>query len=200
MDSLDSDIIIVLQYLLPGFITAAIFYSFTSYVKPSQFERVVQALIFTIIVQVFTTIIISILIFFGYLINFSLWSNNSSELILSVVLAILLGIVISYYSNNDKLHKFFRKLTVTRETSYASEWFGAFLDNVTYVVLHLNDGRRVYGWPREWPTDPNNGHFVLEEVSWLDKDEEIELDGVKQILIDTTMVTLVEFMGKTWEN
>jgi hypothetical protein len=41
----------VLTFLLPGFVSAAVFYSFTSHPKPSEFERVVQALIFTIFVQ-----------------------------------------------------------------------------------------------------------------------------------------------------
>lgn len=117
-----------------------------------------------------------------------------------MVFAIILGFIFSYYSNNDKLHKFLRDKNITRETSYASEWFGAFLKNVTYIVLHLKDGRRLYGWPREWPTDPKNGHFVIEQASWLEEDNEIELEEVNQVLIDTSQVELVEFMEKSWEN
>ena len=51
MDSLTNDIVVILQYLLPGFLAAWIFYGFTSHPKPSQFERVVQALIFTLIIH-----------------------------------------------------------------------------------------------------------------------------------------------------
>ena len=43
------DIVGVLTFLLPGFVAASIFYSLTSYPKPSPFDRVVQALIFTVI-------------------------------------------------------------------------------------------------------------------------------------------------------
>ena len=43
----------VIAFLLPGFITAWIFYGLTSHPKPSQFERTIQALIFTFIVQIF---------------------------------------------------------------------------------------------------------------------------------------------------
>jgi len=39
------------QFLLPGFLSAWIFYGFTAFEKPNQFERVIQALIFTIFVQ-----------------------------------------------------------------------------------------------------------------------------------------------------
>lgn len=199
MDTLTPDIIAVLQYLLPGFITAWIFYAFTSYIKPSQFERVVQALIFTLIIQVITFLFKELLIYIGNYWSVAEW-RESFNLIWSVVFAIILGFVFSYYSNNDKLHKFLRDKNITRETSYASEWFGAFLKNVTYIVLHLKDGRRLYGWPIEWPTDPKNGHFVIEQASWLEENNEIELEGVNQVLIDTSQVELVEFMEKSWEN
>ncbi len=56
METFAKDFVALLQYLLPGFVTAWVFYSFTSFPKPSQFERVVQALIFTIFIQVFVFI------------------------------------------------------------------------------------------------------------------------------------------------
>ena len=43
------DIVGVLTFLLPGFVAASILYSLTSYPKPSPFDRIVQALIFTVI-------------------------------------------------------------------------------------------------------------------------------------------------------
>ena len=112
---------------------------------------------------------------------------------------ILLGIMFSYFANNDKFHKIVRKTAITRETSYPSEWFGAFLRNVTYIVLHLNDERRIYGWPIEWPSEPNHGHFLLEQASWLKDSKEIQITGVNSILIDVKDVKWVEFMEKTWE-
>ncbi|WP_425032221.1 hypothetical protein [Pelagibius sp.] len=51
MDSINEDIVGLLQYLLPGFLAAWVFYGLTAHQKPSQFERVIQALIFTLIVQ-----------------------------------------------------------------------------------------------------------------------------------------------------
>ena len=113
--------------------------------------------------------------------------------------ALLLGICFSYYANNDKLHKFLRKLGITRETSYPSEWFGAFLKKITYVVLHLDGERRLYGWPIEWPSEPEKGHFVLVQASWLDEDNQIPLAGVESIMVNVKDVKMVEFMEKTWE-
>ena len=65
MESLSTELFNILKYLLPGFLTAWIFYAFTSYPKPSQFERVVQALIFTIFVQGLTFVIKFAFLFIG---------------------------------------------------------------------------------------------------------------------------------------
>ena len=51
MNWASSETVKILAFLLPGFVAAAVFYSLTSHPKPSQFERVVQALVFTAIVQ-----------------------------------------------------------------------------------------------------------------------------------------------------
>jgi hypothetical protein len=198
MEKFTEGLITALQYLLPGFISAWVFYGFTSYPKPSQFERIVQALIFTMFIQAIVYVEKAALLFFGRYIYIATW-NESSSLMWSIICAILFGVVLSYFANNDKFHKVFRKIGITRETAYASEWFSAFLNNVTYIVLHLEDERRLYGWPLEWPSEPRNGHFLLTDVSWLDEAKEIPITGVDNILVDVKEVKWVEFMKKTWE-
>lgn len=47
----DSDIVAAIYQLLPGFVTAWIFYGLTAHPKTSPFERVIQALIFTLFVE-----------------------------------------------------------------------------------------------------------------------------------------------------
>jgi uncharacterized membrane protein len=197
MENFAKDLISALQYLLPGFVSAWIFYAFTSYPKQSQFERIVQALIFTIFVQAMVFVIKATLLFVGHYGYISFW-DESSSLMWSILCAILLGLVFSYYANNDKLHTILRKWKITKESSYPSEWFGAFL-NVTYVVLHLRDERRLYGWPQEWPSEPSSGHFLITDAAWLDGEKELPITGVDNILIDAKEVKMIEFMTKTWE-
>ena len=185
MDNLSTELIAALHFLLPGFISAWIFHALTSYPKQSQFERVVQALIFTVIIQ-------SIVFLLSY---FPIVNTGKLELIFSLIIATVLGLFLAYFTNNDKLHKILRRLKITKETSYASEWFSAFSEHVTYIVIHLKDGRRILGWPIEWPTEPNNGHFLLTDASWLDDhNEEIALEDVESILINSSDVELVEFL------
>jgi hypothetical protein len=110
------------------------------------------------------------------------------------VLAIILGLFVARYANNDKIHKLLRKLSFTKETSYPSVWFGAFSQNETYVVLHLKDLRRIYGWPEEWPNEPNVGYFSISEAEWLEDSKRIPLQEVSIILIPANEVLFVEFM------
>ena len=194
MEGLDTELIELLKFLLPGFFCAWIFHALSSFPKQSQFERIVQALIFTILVQGISYLTKEAIFFCGRYVSLGSWDENA-DVVLSLLSAIGLGLLITYFSNNDKFHKFLRSLNITRETSYASEWFGAFSDNVTYIVLHLDGGRRLYGWPIEWPTEPMSGHFVLTNASWLNDDNSpTDLAGVKSILVRGTDVQMVEFM------
>jgi len=194
METISKDLISFFQFLLPGFISAWVFYAFTSYPRPSQFERVVQALIFTVLIKAMVYMVEALLIFAGRFYVLGIWSE-ASQLIWSILCALLLGLTVSYFANNDRFHALFRTLGVTRQTSYASEWFGVFLNNVTYIVLYLQDERRLYGWPLEWPSDPGNGHFLISEASWLgENDQEIPLAGVQGVLMDVRQVKWVEFM------
>lgn len=199
MDSSLSDTIKIMQYLLPGFVAAWVFYSMTSFAKPSQFERVIQALIFTLFVQASVLVIgYGVVSLAGY-IQIKLW-NDDVKFVLSVGVALGFGVLFAYFANNDQLHKYFRGKDITRETSYPSEWFGAFLKEVTFVVLHMHDERRLYGWPIEWPSEPSKGHFVIADPAWVGDDgEENRIAGVKNILVDVNDVKWVEFMEKTWE-
>ncbi len=199
MGSISNDVISILQFLLPGFISAWIFYGLTSYSKPSQFERVIQALIFTLFIQALVNITKYLLLKIGTYWNIGNWSESSS-LIVSIIIAIMFGIIFSYFANNDKFHKYMRDRNITKETSFPSEWFASFRNNVTFVVIHFNDERRLLGWPIEWPSGSTNGHFLIADPSWLEECEEEKLiKGVSNILIDVKDVKWVEFLEKTWE-
>ncbi|SRR6266404_1543110 len=203
MGSIAKETIVLAQYLLPGFLAAWVFYGFTSHPKPDQFERVIQALIFTLIIQAIVFVEKAALIAIGQHLKVGPWTSDS-EVVCATVTAVLLGAVFAYFANYDGFHRFARRIGITRETSYPSEWFGAFLKNVTYVVLHLKDGRRIYGWPNEWPSEPKRGHFILTQASWLTENDgksvEEPIIGVESILVNVEDVKWVEFMHKTWEN
>ena len=78
-----SEVVGVLTFLLPGFVAAAIFYSLTSHPKPGAFDRVVLALIFTVVVQ---AIVAAFLVVGGTIRKNLQWIGNW-ELVCSVLVA-----------------------------------------------------------------------------------------------------------------
>lgn len=195
MGETPKDVLALLIQLMPGFLTAWVVYGLTTYTKPAQFERVIQALIYSFIVNTLVEIIRRILMFIGTYIKFGTW-NHSTELLCSAFIAIALGISISFFMTNDIFFSFARKLKLTSRTPYPSEWYGAFKNKPPrYVVLHLENNRRIIGYPIEWPTEPTSGHFRLTDAAWLDEDnKEIVLDNDDSILIPAKQIGLVEFL------
>jgi hypothetical protein len=160
-------IVDVMTYLLPGFITAALPYALTPAPRPIPFERVVQALIFTIIIQVGVSAKKYGLLWAGR--RPTPWGPWTDGIALgwSVGFAFALGLFLVWAANSDRIHSVRRKLRITHQTSYASEWYGAFCRHQGYVVLHLTGNRRLLGWAEEWPSTPDVGHFMLASAQWL---------------------------------
>ena len=186
-----SEVIRVLLFLLPGFVAASIFYSLTSHPKPGTLDRVIQALIFTAIAQAATAVFF---LYVNQIQEHPQWTKYY-EFVSSVLVAIVLGLLAVVVSNTDTLHRFLRYLKITKETSYPSEWYSAFSrHDDCYVVLHLNGERRLYGWPVEWPSRPEDGHFRIAEGEWLVDDKRAPATGVSAILIPAREVEMVEFL------
>ena len=189
----DNGIIQVLTFLLPGFVAAALYYFLISYPnpKPNEFGQIIHALVFTTIGQTVWIIVERL-------------SPISGEwgIPISVAGAVASAIIVVGVSNNDIVHSFFRRLRITKENSYPSEWYSAFSRNTDcYVVLHLTHNRQLYGCPSEWPANPAEGHIRIVEGEWLDEfgdfiSAEIDQDraSMPTFLIPTKEVEMVEFI------
>lgn len=145
-----SEIVTAIYQLLPGFVSAWIFFGFTAHAKPAPFERVIQALIFTLFAEALAQLTGFCFLKMGEgrnpAENWGEW-NLSVVFIWKVGYAVLMGFVFAIVANNNWLHGRLPNW-ITKRTSYPSEWFSAFNRTQTYVYLHLDDGRRVYGWLR----------------------------------------------------
>lgn len=191
MNWMSGNVVGVLVFLLPGFVAAAVFYSLTSHPKPGAFDRVIQALIFTVVGQSLVVLVEPVT---GE--KVSQWESEYA-LLLSVSLSVAVALILAFVTNSDTVHRVLRKLGVTRETSYPSEWYSAFarLGGRSYVVLHLKGQRRLYGWPEEWPSHPKEGHFRIAEGQWLDDERQPSATLISAILIPAGDVEMVEFLG-----
>lgn len=117
------------------------------------------------------------------------------EAVTLLVVSVVFALISAYAWNNDALHGLLRRLNVTRESSYQSAQYSAFaFHGNCFVVLHLKGKQRLYGWPTEWPSQPADKHFLIEECEWLDEDKRIPIKGVSHILIPSSEVEMVEFL------
>lgn len=194
MPELSKDVVALLQYLAPGFLVAWVYFGLTSHVKPSQFERVVQALVFTVAVQA----IVAIEQWAAGVVGAQVavlgeWTATSS-LVASLVTALLLGVGVSAIANTDGVHSLARRLKLSTRSGHPGEWFGAFYDCRRYVVLQLRDGTRIYGWPTRWPSESNTGHFFMTDVVRVVGGETQILPELDGILIAANDVSSVEFV------
>jgi hypothetical protein len=101
--------------------------------------------------------------------------------------------------NADGVHVLARKWKISTRSGHPSEWFGAFCDHRCYIVLHLKDGTRLYGWPSKWPSDASAGHFFLTDVVRIAHGIEQPLPMLNGILIDVKDVSSVEFVRQSQE-
>jgi hypothetical protein len=185
MDEPGKELIGLLNYLLPGFLAYWIFYGLTSFQKPSQFERIVGALIFTLLIQ-------PMIVLLSHLYGPVGLFFQSYPVVSATLGAAVVGLLSSWLANSDAGHRVLRHLSITSQTSYPSEWFGTFHRNRSNIILHSKDGSRLYGFPLEWPSDPTKGHFVLTYPSWQSDSGEVRLESVEKILVPVEEIRWVE--------
>ncbi len=194
-----SDVFQLANYLLPGFLAAWIVHSLTSHKKPVQFERVIHALLLTIPIQ--------------FMVIVSHWAAVSwigggwgiglkADFVAAVFYAVFIGHLFAYLTNEGQYHELMNRWMLTRKNSQPSEWHFAFRRIDGYVILYLDEkfgGKMLRGWPQQFPEDPENGYFIMNQCSWL-----IDEDGVVNarnfpnedaILIAASSVLMVDFIG-----
>lgn len=181
----------LLSFLLPGIVSGWVFYSLSARPKPSAFERTVQALFFTVIVQMIAGPTGLVL---GPKGIFSAVGWHTALLsAVSFGVAALLGIIAAHIANRD-LFGLLRKLGITTETSAPSRLYTTFSDHEYYVVLHLAGDRRLMGFPKEWSCNPDSGHFLLDDPKWVTDDRKlIPIKTVTRIMVPASGVRMLEF-------
>jgi len=195
MPEISKEIFYLLNFLLPGFLTAWVIHGLTNHEKPNQFERIIQALIFTVLIQAAVWLLEKAALWAGAIFVLGYW-GNASELLASYSLALFLGLLVAKSSAEDSFYSYLRKLKLTGKSSHPNEWSDVFSKFPRFVVLHLEGERRLYGWPEVWPSKPNEGHFFLVYPSWQTDEGSIDITGVEGVLIDSKEVKWVEFLHK----
>jgi hypothetical protein len=195
MPEVSKDVLVLIYKLLPGFLTAWVFFGLTAHKRGNPFERVVQALVYSVFIQIPVELIRMTLLGLGGICSVGPWTEEIA-LFYSLPIAIGLGLAFAWVANNNVVHKRLYKWGVSTRTSYPTELFGLVKEDARrFVVLHLKDGRRLYGWPYEWPDYQDEGRFIIVQAEWLtDENESRPLTGVEKVILPASAVEMVETM------
>lgn len=197
MESADKlkDLIPVLLFLLPGFVSAGIVEMLVVRKSKDTFGRIVEALIFTVFNLVVFTVFRSLLEHIP-LLRFD-HSNffTAGNTLLMTACALGIGLLWSAELTNEVLLGRLRNLKITEKTAKASTWGETFVNSKKFVVVHLEDGRRIYGWPTFYSDDPAERALYLEDASWLGSENNLLNDPPISIFVDNNSgIKLIEFV------
>jgi hypothetical protein len=143
-----NDLFPILLFLLPGFVSVGILEVLCVRKSKDVFERVIEALIFTMLNLACFLVLRSLLerlprLQFAH--DQFLTPGNIS---LMALCAFAIGIVVAAEINHEWLLGILNnRFHLTRKTAKPSTWNETWTHAQKFVVVHLDDGRRIYGWP-----------------------------------------------------
>ncbi|HTW60268.1 MAG TPA: DUF6338 family protein [Terracidiphilus sp.] len=198
----------VLLVLLPGFACAYIVQFLAVRRKQSELDKVIEALLFSLILYLLTLPI------FGYTLPLS-WRpiapQQSSEYQIIVNwkhlawlagTAIVFAVLYSANINRDWIMSLLRWMKVTERTARMAIWNDAFQEIGGMVQVGISGDRKILGWLRYYSDEEEDSSLFLETASWVkegENGEEIEepIDGPGILLTKDSGIEYVMFLNWT---
>jgi hypothetical protein len=189
------ELIPILIFLLPGFLTSKVLDILVVRKERDVFDKFVQALVFTFAnLALFVVARAIIECFTGA--HFDRQALTVGNVILITSCSIGIGLACAYEIRNEVVLRFLRNHNFTKKTYNLSTWIDTFSVSQQFVVVHLEDGRRVYGWPKFYSDEPGERAIFLRDATWLDDKNTPLNDPLISILLDEKSgIQLVEFIS-----
>ena len=169
--SLTVEALNILLFLLPGFLSGQIFYSFFQLKEVSVSKRTLDALLFSFVIY----LLVSLTVEWEPLAHVALsesglsyvFTNNGELIWFVLVWVFFIPIFIGMVYFSDLLHSLLRRAKITTKTSQPNTWSDAFSSQDRYVIITLKDKRRVRGYPMMFSTDSEEGYLYLFNPAWV---------------------------------
>lgn len=191
----------ILLFLLPGFTTAYLVEMLAVRKKHSELEKVVEALIFSLVIYLIT------FISFGNVFPV-IWNHPDAthaqafavvhwwHLWSVVALSCIFGLLYAANLNHDWFTSIITRLRISNRSSRANIWNDTFQELGGYVEVGLSGNRKVVGWVRDYSDEVDIYELLLEDAVWLDeKGNEVETAGTTILLTKKSGITYVAFLG-----
>ncbi len=120
---------------------------------------------------------------------------NASAIAWLFGVATALPLLMVYALNQDWLGRALRKIRITSQSARATIWLDVFAEYRRYVVVHLADERRVFGWIMHYSNTAEDGFIYLHGPKWLDaKNQYIETNSHGLFLVKRDLIDFIEFL------
>ena len=201
--SLTVEALNILLLLLPGFLSGQIFYSFFKTGDVSVSRRLLDAMLFSFVIYLLVSLFVqweplTQVVTSNGTLSYQ-FSENGKLIWVSLGMILSIPVIIGFFYFNDHVHTLLRRLKITTKTSRANNWNDAFLSQDRYIIITLNDGRRIRGYPIMFSTDPEEGFIYLYNPAWVndDKNEDSDPDYIESqchgFLLNRENIELIEF-------
>lgn len=196
----------VLFILLPGFLAAYILQSLATRPKQSDLERVVEALIFSLLIYFASILLVGRSLPLSWHVVKDAAGNATYAVetawwklfLIMLVLPVTLGTSIAWLVEHDLLLHLLRWCKLTERTSRSSTWIDVMTDINSVAQVELSDGRKVMGWITYYSVDPNDSSLFLEEAAWVDEtgNTTVPIDGPGILLTKEAGIRSVMFLDE----
>ena len=188
----------ILLFLLPGFISSLMLRQITVRAKHTDFEKVVEALVFSFLIYLLSVPLFGNTLPVSWRLTPDGYTIRLHWLQLVVLLAEAVGISCCYGAavQHDLLHKLLRQLKMTEKTSRTSIWNDVLQDiKNTYLMVELRDGRRIAGYLTYYSDEAEDSSLFLEDAAWLREDgEQVTVDGAGILITKEAGVSTISFL------
>lgn len=184
--------------MLPGFVTTGIIRALTVSSEDGEFDKVVRALSYSFLNYAIFASIRNSKPLLKYLDPETTPLTGSSDVALLGVIAVAMGCFVSAYKNND-WHRVLRKIKLTNRSSRPNIWHDSLVEGSKFhVVVTLEDGRRILGWPVRYSDNIENPALYLKEAVWLSEEngvaKEVPTGNEGILLLAPMKIASVEFL------
>lgn len=185
----------ILIFLLPGFVSARILNALVVIKAKKEFEKVVEALIFSMLIYTIYFFISGRSPVTSSQIGETVsYSYNGVSFLLLGFLSLGIPLVFGLFITNDWHMKVARKLQISRRTARSSVWFDVFCDMRKHIIVNFENGRRVYGWPMYYSDNPDSQYIFLHNPAWIEKDRYVYLDEEGMLITPQQKIEFIEFL------
>ena len=190
--------------LVPGFLTLWIQESLGEKKDRTQLERLFIIFLYDIFIfgiyLVFLGLFpkfVPIIFTFGEkgvnIIGISFWN-----VIVFLTISTILGIMFAMFNVHGWHYKILGKLRISYSTGRISVWNDILYEYLNYyVIVHLEEGIRIFGWLSDFSLDPRDKHIFVKDAKYLGSTskEDVEIKGPGILITSESKIKLIEFLN-----